>query len=667
MGTEKLTAIRPARLEWRGQNPVSLEYGDIYFSSQDGLAESEQVFLKGNQLAERWQHDVTHFVIAETGFGSGLNFLAACKLWFDLAGENAQLHYCAVEKHPLRSADLERILSVYAPLEELLEPLLQSYPPLVPGIHRLNLFGSRVYLTLAFMDIEKWLGTLNIRADAWFLDGFAPARNPAMWSPSVLQQIALNTREGASFATFTAAGEVRKSLQDAGFKVEKMAGFGAKREALRGRLESASERSQTDGMSKPWFAHNMAYSAYKRATVIGAGLAGAFTADSLLRRGWQVCVIDRHTQPAREASGNRAGVIFSKLSAYDGLPYRFYQQAYLYAVVHIPQILGDRQIWSRSGMLQLAFSEQEQQRQQALLEDQLWPEEWLKGLSAAEASVIAGVPLQHQALYFPQAGWVSPAEACRYLIGRYPGIELVMNSEVVTIEFNKRTRLWRAMKSSGEVLAESEVMIITTGRDALSLPQTRYLPLQGVRGQVSDIQQTARSGDLRTVLCYDGYLTPSVGWQHSLGATYDQVEDDRRISEQDNERNLQALVECEPAVYKVLCGEHGKPEVTNARVGFRCQTPDYLPVVGPVADPDFYQQAYAALSKGQLKQIFPPAKYLDGLFVNVGHGSRGITTAPISAEIIASYLNDEPQPVGEPVRTALHPGRFLIKQIIKGS
>ncbi|MBN1378021.1 MAG: bifunctional tRNA (5-methylaminomethyl-2-thiouridine)(34)-methyltransferase MnmD/FAD-dependent 5-carboxymethylaminomethyl-2-thiouridine(34) oxidoreductase MnmC [Gammaproteobacteria bacterium] len=636
MGTKKLAAIKPAQLKWRGQDPISLEYGDIYFSSQDGLAESEQIFLQGNQLADRWQHHSTPFVIAETGFGSGLNFLNACKLWFDLAGESAQLHYCAVEKNPLRCADLERIISAYAPLEDLLALWLPNYPPLVPGVHRMNLFSGRVHLTLAFMDVEDWLKTLNIRADAWFLDGFAPALNPAMWTESVLQGIALNTREGGSFATFTAASEVRKGLQRAGFKVEKVAGYGAKREALQGRLQATPETTHFDDQRLPWFTHKAAYSANKRATVIGAGLAGAFTADSLLRRGWQVTVIDRHAQPAREASGNRAGVIFSTLSAYDGPEHRFNQQAYLYAVMHLPQILAKQQIWSRCGMLQLTYDEHEQLRQQTLLNERLWPEEWLKGLDNEEASRLAGVPIQHSALYFPQAGWVSPAKACRYLIGCHPGIELVLNSEVVVLEFDSASSLWRARNTDGELLAESEVMIITAAHDALSLAQTRFLPLQRIRGQVSDVQQTAHSVDLRTVLYYDGYLTPSVGWQHSLGVTFDPIEADGRISEQDNERNIQALAECEPGVYRALCGEHGKPEVTDARVGFHCQTPDYLPVVGPLPD-------------------------LEGLFVNVGHGTRGITTAPISAEIIASYLGNEPQPVDENVRAALHPARFMSK------
>ena len=666
MGTQKLIPIETARLEWRENNPVSVEYGDIYFSTSNGLAETEQVFLHGNRLRERWESQVSRFVIAETGFGSGLNFLAACKLWFELAGESAQLHYCAVEKNPLQRSDMQRVLSSYTPLEELLEPLLDVYPPLVPGMHRINLFGGRVYLTLALMDVEEWLASLDIKADAWFLDGFAPARNPAMWSRPVLHQIGMNTAADGTFATFTAAGEVRRGLEDAGFEVEKVTGFGGKREALRGSLQSPPEIQDANTIRPPWYLHQRNSATLKRATIIGAGLAGAFTADSLLRRGWQVTVIDRHAQAAREASGNRAGVIFSKLSAYDGLDYRFYQQAYLYAVMHFPQILSDRQIWSRCGMLQLAFDERELERQQSLLEDKLWPEEWLRGLDAETAGQIAGLPLRHQALLFPQAGWVAPAEACRYLIGRYPGIELVLNSEVVQLDYAAAEGVWRARDESGGILSESEVMIVTTAGDALSLDQTRFLPLKRIRGQVSDLQQTARSGDLNTVLCYGGYLTPSVGWQHSLGATYDQNEGDRRVSEQDNQRNLQALADCEPEVYQALCGERGKPEVTNARVGFRCHTPDYLPVVGPIPDTAFYQKEYASLSTGQLKREYPSARYLDGLYVNVGHGSRGITSAPLSAEVIASYLNNEPQPVSEPVRRALHPGRFIIKQIVKG-
>jgi tRNA 5-methylaminomethyl-2-thiouridine biosynthesis bifunctional protein len=235
MPEKKPIPIKPAQLEWRGQDPVSLEYGDIYFSTQDGLAESRQVFLQGNQLADRWQQ-LNGFVIAETGFGSGLNFLAACKLWLDLVGETAQLHYYAVEKHPLPPSNLKQILSAYPALHGLLEPLLQSYPPLTKGSHKISLYGGRVSLTLDFMDIKEWLQRLNIKADAWFLDGFAPARNPAMWAQPVLEGIARNTSERGSFATFTAAGKVRRGLQRAGFNVRKTAGFGGKREMLQGEL-----------------------------------------------------------------------------------------------------------------------------------------------------------------------------------------------------------------------------------------------------------------------------------------------------------------------------------------------------------------------------------------------------------------------------------------------
>lgn len=665
MGTKKLSAIEPARLDWQGDQPVSARYGDVYFSGDGAIDECEQIFVAGNRLTQRWQSHPQQFVIAETGFGTGLNFLCVCKRWFAQAGESAQLHYCAVEKHPLKRADLEQVLCRFLPLSELLELFLQAYPPLVPGRHRINLFSGRVVLTLAFMDVEQWLQSLDIRADAWFLDGFAPARNEAMWSNGVLQGVARNTRHEGSFATFSAAGRVRRGLEQAGFSVEKIPGFCGKREALRGSLAAATDSGQAQpGQSQPWFAYSGTAKNAKHAMVIGAGLAGAFTTDSLLRRGWEVTVIDRHAGPAREASGNRAGVIFSKLSAYDGLEYRFYQQAYVYAVMHLPQLLGgNTQIWSRCGMLQLAFNQKERQRQQALISNSLWPVDWLRYLDPEQAGQLAGIPLQHEALYFPQSGWVAPVEACRYLIGRNLGVELILNSEIAALYQDPKSGKWRAVDESGEVLAESEVVVIAAASDALSLSQTAFLGLNRIRGQVSDIQQTARSGDLRTVLCYDGYLTPSVGWQHSLGATFNQRNQSRQASERDNNRNLEGLKRCEPEVYQALCGETGNPEVTNARVGFRCHTTDYLPAVGPVPDPGFYHQAYAPLKKGQLKRPFPHAKYLQGLFVNVGHGSRGITSTPLSAEIIASYLNQEPQPVDESLRRALHPARFLIKSI----
>ncbi len=662
MGTKQQLPVQAAELAWRGEVPVSQKFDDIYFSTVDGLAEAKQIFFDGNMLTERWQNKPQQFVIAETGFGAGLNFLASCKQWLSQAGESDQLHYVAVEKYPLKRRDIQRVLSQFSALDELLESFLRNYPPLVTGIHRLNLFGDRVYLSLAFMDVEPWLENLHIQADAWYLDGFAPARNPEMWSDTVLQGVASNTAQNGRFATFSAAGQVRRSLQQAGFQVEKVSGFGGKREALCGHAPAVPSATTR----QPWFAVPRRPTR-QRAAIIGAGLAGAFTADSLLRRGWQVSVIDRHTLPAREASGNRAGVIFSKLSAFDGLEYRFYQQAYLYAAMHLPQLLLNQQIWSQCGMLQLAFDRREQQRQQSLLQARLWPEEWLQYLDAEQASRVAGLPLQHSALFFPQSGWIAPAETCRYLLGRRPELQLLLENEIAALEYHPRNQYWRVLNRNGEVIVESEIVVIATAGEALNLSQTDFLPLKPIRGQITDLQQTAQSGELQTVLCFEGYLTPSVGWQHSLGATFDLSANERQASELDNERNIQKLQECEPGVYQALCSEEGLPQVTNARVGFRCHTPDYLPVVGPVPDLAFYRDAYAALAKGQKDLGYPDAQYLPGLFLNVGHGSRGITSTPISAEIIASYVNGEPQPINEILRHAIHPARFPVKQMIRST
>ena len=282
VGTRQLQTIETAELEWRDGAPVACRYGDIYFSAADGLAETQSVFIKGNDLELRWQQRPERFLIAETGFGSGLNFLVACDIWLQQSHPGQCLQYTAVEKYPLSKSDLRQAISLFPGMVELLESFLSLYPPSVHGFHRLNLFNNRVQLTLAYMDVEEWLASICLQADAWFLDGFAPSTNPEMWAADNLQLIANNTAPGGSFATFTAAGSVRRGLEKAGFRVEKIAGFGQKRERLQGHYEPAvNAESKYTAKEQPWFIVPRVNSAIvaadkKTVTIIGAGLAGIF-------------------------------------------------------------------------------------------------------------------------------------------------------------------------------------------------------------------------------------------------------------------------------------------------------------------------------------------------------------------------------------------------------
>nr|HPQ97614.1 tRNA (5-methylaminomethyl-2-thiouridine)(34)-methyltransferase MnmD [Thiolinea sp.] len=346
--------------------PFSRLYGDYYFSKNNGLEETHHVFLQGNRLPLRWAGR-SCFHIAETGFGTGLNFLTSWHAWRADSGRCERLHYLSIEKHPLPEAQLAPLLGRWERLTPLLAQLLAQYPPPLAGFHRLSFEGGRLQLTLGFGDVLPLLEELGTPVDAWYLDGFAPARNPAMWSLPVMQQVARLSRAGTTFATFTAAGAVRRNLQQAGFRVEKRPGFGHKREMLAGRLETAGAAT-TAASPAPWFRLPEPGSSIRQAVVIGAGIAGCQVARALAERGWQVEVLERHAAVACEASGNRAGIIAPKMTAEPGPGEHFYRSAFLFTLRLLRRLQADGHglEWEPCGTLQLNHNAREQQRWQQL-------------------------------------------------------------------------------------------------------------------------------------------------------------------------------------------------------------------------------------------------------------------------------------------------------------
>ncbi|HEY3486591.1 MAG TPA: bifunctional tRNA (5-methylaminomethyl-2-thiouridine)(34)-methyltransferase MnmD/FAD-dependent 5-carboxymethylaminomethyl-2-thiouridine(34) oxidoreductase MnmC [Gammaproteobacteria bacterium] len=654
----KNTPLIPALLEWRGTVPVSQQYGDVYFSLHGGLAEAQHVFLQHNDLPQRWRKlGMRTFVIAETGFGTGLNFLAASQAWLATADETARLHYIAVEKHPLQKQDLLKALSSYPELLELLPDFLSHYPPPARAAHRLHLFHGRICLTLCFMDVLEWLQELELAVDAWFLDGFAPARNPDMWSAAVLARIGALSASDGTFSTFTAAGEVRRGLQAAGFEVVKVQGYAGKREMLCGRYTGGTPVKP----DKPWFHYRAPGYTGRKAVVIGAGLAGAFTAQALACRHWQVSVLEQAHKPGQGASGNAAAVIYSKFSAHTGLDYRFYQQAYMYAITRYPDLGLSDDTWQACGVLQLAFDAQERERQSLLLQSGIWPTELMQALNPAEADALAGLPLDCAGLFFPQAGWVAPRRLCEHLL-HHPAIELRTSTAVASMEHNS-SEGWTLFDRQGHILAVADIVILANAGGGAQFPQVDYLSLRAVRGQVSYVPVTAASAALRTVLSFDGYITPALEGRHSLGATFDRDNTDPAPTTADHRRNLQNLEQAAPHVHRALTvADAGRLE---GRVAFRTYAGE-LPVVGPAPDAAFYRREYAGLAKGQLHLPYPCGEYHPGLYLNLAHGARGVTTTPLAAEMIAAYADNEPQPLPEPVRQALHPGRFIVRRLRRG-
>jgi tRNA 5-methylaminomethyl-2-thiouridine biosynthesis bifunctional protein len=225
--------------------PISETYGDVYYPSAGGHAQARHVFLAGNDLPARWRGRDS-FTILETGFGLGLNFLATAQAWRDDPQPCRELHFISLEKHPFAAVDLALAHAAWPELAALAAQLRRLWPPLEPGNHRIEFArcaGGRLILTLIFADATDALPTLDAAVDAFYLDGFSPARNPELWSPALCRSLARLAVPGATLATWSVAGSVRRALTAAQFVVEKRAGFAHKRQMLVGRHEPIASHS----------------------------------------------------------------------------------------------------------------------------------------------------------------------------------------------------------------------------------------------------------------------------------------------------------------------------------------------------------------------------------------------------------------------------------------
>jgi tRNA 5-methylaminomethyl-2-thiouridine biosynthesis bifunctional protein len=636
--------VSEAVIDWHEGTPLSRAFADVYFSLAGGSAETEHVFIDGNRLRERFAApDLQDFTIAETGFGTGLNFLVAAQAFLQLAPAQARLHFLSVEKFPLSSQDLERAHAHWPGLSLLAQELRQAMPPACSGCHRRELAGGRIRLTLLLGDAEALLPRVDARVDAWFLDGFAPAKNSDLWQDGVLAQVRRLAAPGATFATFTAAGQVRRALSDAGFAVEKCAGFGRKRDMLRGELPV------TGSSISP------ASSSSRHVAVIGGGLAGCAAARAFAERGWQVTLFERNATLASETSGNLAGAVYPKFSAHETAQNRWYRDSYLYALARLPQVLGapDGERWSRCGLLQtgdagtLAGNIADWPGQQgnagtgvAGAEDApRWPAEVLARVTAATASALAGVTIEQPALWFPGAAWVHPPALCNALVA-HAGIRVRCGEQAQVSAGDDA-----GIRVNGEHV---DALVIANALQARELAVSAALPLRPVRGQVTHVAATPASQALRCIVCHEGYLTPARHGSHCVGATFAPRDRDASVRDSDHWENLQALAAACPALFAALGGDAA--HIEGGRTGFRAQTPDYLPVIGAVA---------ALSDDGNGIRRVPDVYVLAGL------GAKGIAFSLLGAEIIAARANGEPLPVDSEVAEALDPARFLLRALHK--
>ncbi|WP_460927461.1 bifunctional tRNA (5-methylaminomethyl-2-thiouridine)(34)-methyltransferase MnmC2/FAD-dependent 5-carboxymethylaminomethyl-2-thiouridine(34) oxidoreductase MnmC1 [Pseudomonas sp. MC6] len=651
-----------AQLDWDDQGrPRSRVFDDVYFSDQSGLDETRYVFLEQNRLAERFAALPAsgRLVIGETGFGTGLNFLCAWQLFEQHAVAGARLHFVSVEKYPLSPADLQRALALWPELKPLADQLLAHYVAIHQGFQRITLANGRVTLTLLIGDALEQLPQLDAQIDAWFLDGFAPAKNPDMWTAELFVELARLAAPGSTISTFTSTGWVRRLLNAAGFKMKRTPGIGHKWEILRGEFLGWPAQVSPPAAQKPWFARPAPIVGERRALVIGAGLAGCATASSLAARGWQVSLLERHEAVAQEASGNPQGVLYLKLSAHGTALSQLIVSGFGYTR-RLLETLQRGTDWDDCGVLQLAFNAKEAERHAQLAE--AFPEDLLQWLDQPEAQARAGVGVSHGGLYYPEGGWVHPPALCQTQVAQ-PNIELLSHREV--LELHKVDDQWQAFDGD-RLIASAAVVVLAGAAEIKRFAQSAELPLKRIRGQITGLAETAGSQTLATVVCAEGYVAPARLGEHTLGASFDFNSDDLTPTTAEHQGNLLMLEEISSDLVERLNIREQAVENLQGRAAFRCTSPDYLPIVGPLTDRDAFLEAYAVLSKDarQVPDIVCP--WLDGLYVNSGHGSRGLITAPLSGELLAAWLDNEPLPLPRSVAEACHPNRFALRRLIRG-
>lgn len=660
--------IQGAQLHFDEQhNPSSPLFDDIYYARNQGIAESHHVFIQGNKLLQRWQDASTQplWLIAETGFGTGLNFLYCAALFLTHAHPDAQLHFVSFEKHPLIKQDFHRIAIEHSPQWQnnqeqelflaLAQAFYQDYPHLMLGTHRRQLH-PRITLELVYGDANQqlplWTAEHTNTVDAWFLDGFAPTKNNDFWNAYLYRAIYQSTKANGTLATFTAAGHVRRGLQQEGFTVTKAPGFGHKRD-----MTQAIKRS----LGQP------ALPAIQSVAIAGAGIAGACLAVELMHFPGTLQLIWGSDQAGDGASGNPQGAMYPHLNASWSLLSEFYCQAFDYAKsfyrIHAPSHLHTQ------GVLIRATDDTLKERHHTLVQSGYYPHELAQ--------------LQGDDVLLPQGSWVESQRLVQHLFEQVLstrkelGLETQLLTQVhiesihqidpqhSTHEHPVHWRLQLAiteqnnkepMRTEVETQTlETEHLLLALGNGLATLPVYRpdgslypafcdAAPLDLVRGQVTQLrlspEQLQQLEWLQRPVCAQAYVLPPQEQHLCVGATYQRNDLSTKSRHEDDVTNIKAT-------NLTLGTDFQSKQVVSSRAGIRAMSPDHLPLLGgyPVA-----------IDAQEVVSELPALQVMTGL------GSRGFTSAPLLANVIGSQILHKPSPLNQRLTQALSSHRFIQKQ-----
>ena len=637
--------IQPARIDFSDAwAPLAPAVGDVYHARAGALAQAGHVFLGGNGLPGRWAGR-ERFVVLETGFGLGHNFLATWDAWRQDPLRCARLSFISIEKHPPQRVDLVRAHAASA-LPALAGALVAQWPTLTPDLQLIDFDGGRVRLLLALGDLAQVLPELVASVDAFYLDGFAPAHNPDLWDARQLRGLHRLAAPGATLASWNVASSLRDGLRAAGFEVHQAPGLRPEREMTVARFAPRVPARPPPGRGPvaPVGAGS------PQVAVIGAGLAGAAVARALAAQGLAVQVFDRQSGPAGETSGNAGGLFHGIVHGHDGPHARWLRAAALHTErVLRPLIEAGAVPGTIAGLLR---GEQalDAGAMAALLQRQALPPAYAQVRSAA-------LPGGRPAWFYPGGGWVSPAALCAAWLS---GDGIARRYGCAVHRLQPQAGRWRLLDRDGRVLAEVDAVLLCNAADAARLAGTPGWPLQQRRGQTTVLPAGLPGAPQLPLPIADGGYALQLADGRLLCGGASQAEDrdplqpDGVLREADHAAHLATLRRLTGWDADLPAG------ALQGRVGWRLQADDRLPLLGAVPD--------SAAPPGRQRLDQPRwVPRQAGLYVFTALGSRGITQAALGGEILAGWLTGAPLPAPATLLDALDPARFIARAVRAGS
>lgn len=647
-------AVHPQLVFDESGTPTSTLYGDVFRSRHGGVAEARAVFVEGCELPERWlapgPSPGAHrrpYTVLELGFGAGVNFLVTLAAWHAAASKSAySLHFVSVEAHPLSVDDLHAAHDAFGVDGADARRLRAHWPRALPGLHVIRFDDVEATLTLCFGAAETMVRRLRVAADAFFLDGFAPSRNPAMWEPHLMRALARVARPGASLATWTASGSVREALSAAGFAVERVAGHGGKRHRLRARYAPRWRTFEPPPAPPQW--------SERTAIVVGAGLAGAAVAAGFARNGWQVTVLESGSSPCSGGSAQPLCVDHLHLSPDDNVLARLTRAALgLRGRTGAGRAgdAGDARGDAPIGKLVVDADDEDAARGTAMLARLRFPESFVRRLDADTASDVAGIRLPRGGLWLPDCEARDPRATIDTWLAA-DNVQLRTACPVHTL--SRDDEAWTAFDAQGRALTRASIAVLANAGDAVRLGAMRSFPIRAMRGQSTWLPREC-IGPLRTALGGDAWAVPA-GERILVGATFD-ADARMLLSREADLGNLRRLA-------RVIGGDvHAwLAHARFASLGLRVATIDRLPVIGAIADDAAIERDAEAL----LRNEKIPLPRRNGLYGAFAFGSRGLLWAWLAAALLPAMAEGAPLPLEADLLRSIDPTRFVRRRLRTG-